>query len=59
MNDSFISKIYAHQEEMASFKGFHICAIDSSIVEIPNTQLTRTEFEIPKKNTTKKRYINS
>ena len=42
MNDSFISKIYAHQDEMASFKGFHVCAIDSSIVEIPNTKPTST-----------------
>ena len=49
MNDSFISKIYAHQEEMASFKGFHTCAIDSSTIEIPNTKLTRKEFNIPKK----------
>ena len=49
MNDNFISKIYAHQEEMASFKGFHVCAIDSSIVEIPNTKITRKEFGIPEK----------
>ena len=35
MNDNFISKIYNHQEEMALFKGFHVCAIDSSIIEIP------------------------
>ena len=54
MNDSFISKIYAHQDEMASFKGFHVCAIDSSIVEIPNTKLTRKEFEIPEKTQPKK-----
>ena len=49
MNDSFISKIYAHQEEMALFKGFYTCAIDSSTIEIPNTKLTRKEFNIPKK----------
>lgn len=49
MNDSFISKIYSHQEEMASFKGFHICAIDASIVEIPNNKLTRKEFDIGEK----------
>ena len=49
MNNSLISKIYAHQDEMASFKGFHVCAIDSSIVEIPNTKLTREEFGIPEK----------
>jgi hypothetical protein len=54
MNDSFISKIYAHQDEMTSFKGFHVCAIDSSIVEIPNTKLTRKEFEIPEKTQPKK-----
>ena len=54
MNDSFISKIYAHQDEMASFKGFHVCAIDSSIVEIPNTKLTRKEFGIPEKTQPKK-----
>ena len=34
---------------MASFKGFHVCAIDSSIVEILNTKLTRKEFGIPEK----------
>ena len=49
MNNSFISKIYSHQDEMASFKGFHVCAIDSSIVEIPNTKLTREEFGILEK----------
>ena len=49
MNNSLIFKIYAHQDEMASFKGFHVCAIDSSIVEIPNTKLTREEFGIPEK----------
>lgn len=54
MNDSFISKIYSRQDEMASFKGFHVCAIDSSIVEIPNTKLTRKEFEIPEKTQPKK-----
>ncbi len=54
MNDSFISKIYAHQDEMPSFKGFHVCAIDSSIVEIPNTKLTRKEFGIPEKTRPKK-----
>ncbi len=41
MNDNLISKIYAHQKEMASFKRVRVCAIDSSIVEIPNTKLTR------------------
>ena len=59
MNDNFISKIYAHQEEMASFKGFHVCAIDSSIVEIPNTKLTRKEFGIPEKTQPKKKYLLS
>jgi hypothetical protein len=54
MNNSLISKIYAHQEEMASFKGFHVCAIDSSIVEIPNTKLTREEFGIPEKTQLRK-----
>ena len=49
MNDNFISKIYNHQEEMALFKGFHVCAIDSSIIEIPNTKITRKEFGIPEK----------
>ena len=44
MNDSLISKIYAHEDEMTTFKGFYVCAIDGSIVEIPNTKLTREEF---------------
>ena len=49
MNDSLISKIYTHEDEMSTFKGFYVCAIDGSIVEIPNTKLTREEFEIPEK----------
>jgi len=49
MNGSLISKIYAHKDEMTTFKGFNVYAIDGSIVEIPNTKLTREEFEIPEK----------
>ena len=49
MNDSLISKIYAHKDEMTTFKGFNINAIDGSIVEIPNTKITREEFEIPER----------
>ena len=49
MNDSLISKIYAHKDEMTTFKGFNINEIDGSIVEIPNTKITREEFEIPEK----------
>ena len=53
-SDSLISKIYAHEDEMTTFKGFYVCAIDGSIVEIPNTKLTREEFEIPEKTELKK-----
>lgn len=49
MNGSLISKIYAHKDEITTFKGFNVYAIDGSIVEIPNTKLTREEFEIPEK----------
>ena len=49
MNGSLISKIYAHKDEMTTFKGFNVYAIDGSIVEIANTKLTREEFEIPEK----------
>lgn len=54
MNDSLISKIYSHEEEMSSFKGFHVFAVDESIIEIPNNELTRVEFNIPKKTGLKK-----
>lgn len=54
MNDSLISKIYAHEDEMSTFKGFYVCAINESIVEIPNTKITREEFEIPEKTELKK-----
>ena len=54
MNDSLISKIYAHEDEMSTFKGFYVYAIDGSLVEIPNTKLTREEFEIPEKTELKK-----
>ena len=49
MNDSLISKIYDYEDEMTSFKGFFVFAIDGSIVEIPNNPLTREEFDIPEK----------
>lgn len=39
---------------MPSFKGLHVCAIDSSIIEIPNTKLTRDDFGIPEKTQTYK-----
>ena len=54
MNDSLISKIYYHEDEMTSFKGFFVCAIDGSIVEIPNNLLTREEFDIPEKTELRK-----
>lgn len=54
MNDSLISKIYDHEDEMTSFKEFFVFAIDGSIVEIPNNPLTREEFNIPEKTELRK-----
>ena len=34
MNCNLISIIDVHKEETTLFKGFHVCAINSSIVEI-------------------------
>ena len=39
---------------MPSFKGLHVCVIDLSIIEIPNTKLTRDDFGIPEKTQTYK-----
>ena len=54
MNDDLVSSIYDQIDEMPSFKGLHVCAIDSSIIEIPNTKLTRDDFGIPEKTQTYK-----
>ena len=47
MNDTAIKQLYDNIEEMTSFKDFVVCAVDASIIEIPNVPLTREEFEIP------------
>ena len=39
MNDDLVSSIYDQIDEMPSFKGLHVCAIDSSIIE-------NTKYEI-------------
>ena len=46
--------LWSKLDEMPSFKGLHVCAIDSSIIEIPNTKLTRDDFGIPEKTQTYK-----
>jgi len=58
MNDTAIKQLYDNIEEMTSFKDFVVCAVDASIIEIPNVPLTREEFEIPE-NTKLESYKSS
>ena len=53
MNDSFISKICSPGRN-GIIQRISCSAIDSSIVEIPNTKLTRKEFRILEKTQHKK-----
>lgn len=47
MNDGVIMEMYNNLEEMETFKGFHVFAIDGSFVELPDHPQTREEMEIP------------
>ena len=48
MNNDFLNDIYINNsDEMVKFKGYTVAAIDGSIIDIPNTKITRDEFEIP------------
>lgn len=59
MNDSFISKIYNHEDFIPSFKDFNVFAMDGSIVEIPNNPQTREEFEIDEKSDLKQKPVTA
>jgi hypothetical protein len=47
MNNDLMRDIYTYSPDLETFKGFYVCAIDGSIIDIPNVKLTREEFEIP------------
>lgn len=47
MNDGVVMEMYNNLEEMETFKGFHVFAIDGSFVELPDHPQTREEMEIP------------
>ena len=47
MNDGVVMEMYNNVEEMETFKGFHVFAIDGSFVELPDHPQTREEMEIP------------
>ena len=50
MNDGVIMEIYNNVEEMETFKGFHVFAIDGSYVEIPDHPQAREEMGVPPNN---------
>ena len=50
MNDGVIMEIYDFVEEMETFKGFHVFAIDGSYVEIPDHPQAREEMGVPPNN---------
>ena len=56
MNDGVVMEMYNNVEEMETFKGFHVFAIDGSFVELPDHPQTREEMEIPP-NTQLKSYV--
>ena len=47
MNDGVIMERYNNVEEMETFKGFHVFAIDGSYVEIPDHPQAREEMGVP------------
>ena len=45
MNTGVISEIYSAVEDIPTFKGFNVFAIDGSVCDIPTVPLTRQEFK--------------
>ena len=46
MNTMFIEEIYNSSSELKRFKDYHVMAVDGSIIDIPNTKKSRTDFNI-------------
>lgn len=44
LNDKVIDGLYAEVEDLELWRGYRLCAIDGTILEIPNTKTLRDEF---------------
>lgn len=57
MGDDFVDGLYVNFEDLEKFKGYMILACDGSIIDLPNTKLTKNEFNVPE-DTVFKEYLS-
>ena len=50
INDDLIREIYKKPEELKTFKGYYLTAMDGSIFDLPNYPTIREDFNIQKNN---------
>lgn len=50
MNSDVMCEIYNKSDELKEFKGYIIFGCDTSVVDCPNTPLTKKEMEVPEDN---------
>lgn len=50
MNSDVMTEIYNKSEELEEYKGYLIFGCDTSVIDCPNTRLTKKEMEVPKNN---------
>lgn len=48
LNDKIVDGLYAEVEDIKLWKGYRLCAIDGTVLEIPNTKVLREEFGVSK-----------
>lgn len=50
MNSDLMSDIYNQSDELKEYKGYWIFGCDTSVIDCPNTPLTKKEWDVPKDN---------
>jgi len=50
MNSDVMTEIYNNSDELKEFKGFIILGCDTSVIDCPNTPLTKKEMNVPQDN---------
>ena len=50
INKDYINEIYNNYEKLKKINDYIVLACDGSIIDIPNTNITRDEFNIPEEN---------
>ena len=50
MNSDVMAEIYNNSDELKDFKGYIILGCDTSVIDCPNTPLTKKEMNVPQDN---------